>query len=245
MTAAATMRGPSGAIVGLERLSKIYQLGGTEVRALDEVSLFIPKGEFLAIMGPSGSGKSTMLNILGCLDRPSCGAYYLGGEDVSELGDSALSMRRCRFLGFVFQSYNLIPQLTVLENIEIPLFYQGLSPRACRERSLALAEQVGLMNRLDHRPTELSGGQQQRVAVARALANDPLVILADEPTGNLDSRTGEEIMGMLLGLHGQGKTIILVTHDQRVAEHAQRIIRLADGRIVADERKEGAPHAAA
>jgi len=215
------------------------------VRALDGLSLAIPEGEFLAIMGPSGSGKSTLLNILGCLDRPTAGAYYLGGEDVSKLGDSALSMRRCRFLGFVFQSYNLIPQLTVLENIEIPLFYQGLSPRACRERSHVLAERVGLADRLDHRPTELSGGQQQRVAVARALANDPLVILADEPTGNLDSRTGEEIMDLILGLHGQGKTIILVTHDAKVATHAQRIIRLADGVIVADERRGGAPDVAA
>ncbi|HNR98009.1 MAG TPA: ABC transporter ATP-binding protein [Planctomycetota bacterium] len=231
----------NGAIVSIERLSKIYRLGGGEVRALDAVSLAIPEGEFVAIMGASGSGKSTLLNILGCLDRPTEGAYYLGGEDVSKLGDNALSMRRCRFLGFVFQSYNLIPQLTVLENIEIPLFYQGLLPRACRERSRVLAERVGLADRLDHRPTELSGGQQQRVAVARALANDPLVILADEPTGNLDSRTGEEIMDLILGLHRQGKTIILVTHDAKVATHAQRIIRLADGIIIADERREEGP----
>jgi putative ABC transport system ATP-binding protein len=227
--------GNGKAIVELHELSKIYHLGGTEVRALDALSLSIRGGEFLAIMGPSGSGKSTLLNILGCLDRPTLGSYVLGGEDVSRLGDNDLSDRRCRFLGFIFQSYNLIPQLTVLENIEIPLFYQGLSPRKSRDRAEKLAQQVGLSNRLGHRPTELSGGQQQRVAIARALANDPLVILADEPTGNLDSTTGREIMDLILDLHRAGKTIVLVTHDSGVSHHAERIIRLQDGKIVAEE----------
>ena len=229
----------NGGIVRLEAISKRYTLGSVVVKALDGLSLAIPEGEFLAIMGPSGSGKSTLLNVLGCLDRPTAGAYYLGGEDVSKLSDNELSERRCRFLGFVFQSYNLIPQLTVLENIEIPLFYQGLAPRACRERSRDLAAQVGLSSRLHHRPTELSGGQQQRVAVARALANDPLVILADEPTGNLDSVTGEEIMELVIGLHRAGKTVILVTHDADVAANAQRVIHLADGNIVREERSGG------
>ena len=235
----------NGSIVSLQELSKIYQLGDVEVRALDGLSLDIREGEFVAIMGPSGSGKSTLLNVLGCLDRPTSGAYYLGGEDVSTLGDNDLSERRCRFLGFVFQSYNLIPQLTVLENIEIPLFYQGLPPRLSRERAEMLAGQVGLDDRMSHRPVELSGGQQQRVAIARALANDPLVILADEPTGNLDSTTGREIMDLILDLHRAGKTIVLVTHDNDVSSHAQRVITLQDGKIVTErlieEADRGAP----
>jgi putative ABC transport system ATP-binding protein len=230
-------------IVQLGHLSKIYQLGGTVVRALDDVCLSIPEGEFLAIMGPSGSGKSTLLNVLGCLDRPTAGSYFLGGEDVSQLGDNDLSDRRCRFLGFIFQSYNLIPQLTVIENIEIPLFYQGLAPRTSRERALELAGRVGLESRIGHRPTELSGGQQQRVAIARALANDPLVILADEPTGNLDSTTGREILDLIIALHRGGKTIVLVTHDVGVSHHAQRIIRLQDGKIIAEEFSGGGERA--
>ena len=224
------------AIVSLQSLSKIYHLGSVEVRALDGLSLEIREGEFVAIMGPSGSGKSTLLNVLGCLDRPMSGAYFLGGEDVSTLSDNELSDRRCRFLGFVFQSYNLIPQLTVLENIEIPLFYQGLPPRVSRERAVELACQVGLENRMSHRPVELSGGQQQRVAIARSLANDPLVILADEPTGNLDSVTGREILDMIIGLHQTGKTIVLVTHDTDVSHHAERVITLQDGKIVSEDR---------
>jgi putative ABC transport system ATP-binding protein len=229
-------------IVSLRSLTKVYHLGSVEVRALDRLSLDIRGGEFVAIMGPSGSGKSTLLNILGCLDRPTDGSYVLGGEDVSTLRDNQLSDRRCRFLGFVFQSYNLIPQLTVLENIEIPLFYQGLSPRKSRHRALALAQQVGLEDRTKHRPVELSGGQQQRVAIARALANDPLVILADEPTGNLDSATGEEIMEVIRSLHRQGKTIVLVTHDVGISDTAERVINLRDGRILSEkDQKRVAP----
>ncbi len=222
-------------IVDLRDVQKIYRPGAAEVRALDGISLRIKAGEFVAVMGPSGSGKSTLLNILGCLDRPTSGSYLLGGEDVSALDDDALSERRCRFLGFVFQSYNLIPQLTVLENIAVPLFYQGLAPSQCRQRAVELARMVGLEGRLNHRPTELSGGQQQRVAIARALANDPLLILADEPTGNLDTATGKEIMKLILDLHRKGKTIVLVTHDPTVSRHAERIIRLRDGKIISDE----------
>ncbi|MBN1422115.1 MAG: ABC transporter ATP-binding protein [Planctomycetes bacterium] len=227
-------------IVEFEDLHKVYHIGTVEVRALDGITISIRQGGFVAIMGPSGSGKSTLLNILGCLDRPTSGRYLLGGDDVSQLSDDELSEIRSRRLGFIFQSYNLIPQLNVLENIEVPLFYQGLSPVACRERALSLAERVGLTDRLHHKPTELSGGQQQRVAIARSLANDPLAILADEPTGNLDSATGQEILELIQELHAQGKTIILVTHDERVAAAAERIVRLRDGRVERDEVREGA-----
>jgi putative ABC transport system ATP-binding protein len=185
----------------------------------------------VAIMGPSGSGKSTLLNVLGCLDRPTGGTYRLGGRDVSSLPDDELSAVRSRRLGFVFQNYNLIAQLDVLENIEVPLFYAGVRESEARERSLALAERMGLKDRIDHRPSELSGGQQQRVAIARSLANDPVVLLADEPTGNLDSRTGEEILGLLDDLHAQGRTLIVVTHDEHVASRADRVIRMRDGRV--------------
>jgi len=227
-------------IVEFQDLVKVYHIGAVEVRALDGITISIREGGFIAIMGPSGSGKSTLLNILGCLDRPSSGRYLLGGEDVSELSDDELSEIRSRRLGFIFQSYNLIPQLNVLENIEVPLFYQGLSPAACRERAFALAERVGLADRVHHKPTELSGGQQQRVAIARSLANDPLAILADEPTGNLDSTTGREILHLIQELHAQGKTMILVTHDEMVAAAAERIVRLRDGRVESDEAREGA-----
>jgi putative ABC transport system ATP-binding protein len=182
-------------------------------------------------MGPSGSGKSTMLNLLGCLDRPSSGEYLLGGRDVAQLNDDELSWVRSAKVGFIFQSYNLIQQLTVVENIEVPLYYQGCSEEESLRRATRLAEIVGLSNRLDHRPSQLSGGQQQRVAIARSLVNDPLILLADEPTGNLDSHTGQEIMAMLDELHGKGKNIIVVTHDEHVAGHAERIIHLADGQI--------------
>jgi len=216
-------------------LQKIYLLGNVEVQALRGVSLAFQEGEYCAIMGPSGSGKSTILNIIGCLDRPTSGQYLLGGEDVSRMSDDELSEVRSLSLGFIFQSYNLIPQLSVVENIEVPLFYQGMSLRLRRKRSRELAEMVGLGDRTRHRPTELSGGQQQRVAIARALANDPLVVLADEPTGNLDSTTGEEIMAILSDLHREGKTIIVVTHDEIVAASTDRIIRLMDGEVVSDE----------
>jgi putative ABC transport system ATP-binding protein len=207
------------------------------VEALRGVTFDIQPGDYISIMGPSGCGKSTMLNLLGCLDRPSSGQYFLGNEDVSQMNDDALSAVRGARLGFVFQSYNLIQQLTVVENIEIPLYYQDRPEHESREQARKLAARVGLENRLDHKPFELSGGQQQRVAIARALVNDPLVILADEPTGNLDSKSGKEILELFDELHQQGKTLILVTHDSKVAERSYRAIRLCDGQIESDIRR--------
>lgn len=213
-------------------LKKTYLLGGFTVEALKGLTLSFDQGDFVAIMGPSGSGKSTLLNLLGCLDKPTSGKYYLGGEDVSQLTDDELSEIRSTRLGFIFQSYNLIQQLSVLENIEVPLVYQGISPAECKERSTKLAELVGLGERLSHRPAELSGGEQQRVAIARAIVNDSLIILADEPTGNLDSATGAEILSLLSNLNEKGKTILMVTHDEKVAAQAKSIIRLRDGFLV-------------
>ncbi len=224
-------------IVATENLCKVYQLGMLELPALRSVDLQIEAGEYLAIMGPSGSGKSTLLNLLGCLDRPTSGRYMLGDQDVSKMDDDALSLIRGARIGFVFQSYNLIAQLNVIENIEIPMFYQGLSEGRSYRRAGELAEMVGLGGRLGHRPSELSGGQQQRVAIARALANDPLIILADEPTGNLDSQSGLEILNIMDQMCHQGKTIIVVTHEDSVAERAERIIHLLDGRIERVESK--------
>jgi len=221
-------------IAEVRELVKTYQMGATEVRALRGVTLSFEEGDYAAIVGPSGSGKSTLLNILGCLDIPTSGSYYLGGQDVSRLSDAQLSDLRSRRLGFIFQSYNLIQQLNVVENIEVPLYYQGWPERQSLERAVFLAGAVGLGNRLFHRPAELSGGQQQRVAIARALANDPLIILADEPTGNLDSATGREILNLLDRLNEQGKTLIVVTHDNKIAERARRVIRLADGMVLDD-----------
>ncbi len=230
-------------IISLREVDRTYQMGDTEVRALDHVWLDVAEGDYLCIMGPSGCGKSTMLNLLGCLDQPTGGDYFLGGENISHLDDDTLSAVRGRRLGFIFQSYNLIPQLTVLENIEVPMYYQGVPEHESRERALVLAERVGLGDRIGHRPTELSGGQQQRVAIARALANDPLVILADEATGNLDSKSGEEILEIFAELNREGKTLIFVTHDEDMARRGNRIIRLRDGKIekdeqIKDERKE-------
>ena len=221
-------------ILRLKDLGKDYHLEGEDVQALREVSFEIMPGEFVAIMGPSGSGKSTLLNLLGCLDRPSTGSYYLGDIDVSTMNDDQLSEVRSRRIGFVFQSYNLIAQLDVIENIEVPLFYQSVSPEASQQRALELAEMVGLSDRIRHRPAQLSGGQQQRVAIARSLANDPLLILADEPTGNLDSTTEDEILGILRNLNENGKTIVMVTHENRIAHVARRVIRLRDGYVVSD-----------
>ncbi|MGL4594314.1 MAG: ABC transporter ATP-binding protein [Thermoguttaceae bacterium] len=215
----------------LENVVKEYVLKGETVRALRGVSLDVPEGDYVAIMGASGSGKSTMLNLLGCLDRPSSGRILLGNDDVTTLDDYHLSNIRASRIGFVFQSYNLIQQLTVLENIEVPLFYQGSVTRKLRERCKELAEMVGLQDRLGHRPTQLSGGQQQRVAIARSLVNDPYFILADEPTGNLDSVTTEEILGLLDRLNGEGRTIILVTHESPVGDRAKRVIWLKDGHV--------------
>jgi putative ABC transport system ATP-binding protein len=227
-------------IVRIYDLVKTYYLESVTVQALRGVTLAVEGGEFLALMGPSGSGKSTLLNQLGCLDRPTSGQYYLGDEDVSEMDDDQLSDIRSKYLGFIFQSYNLLAQYTVVENIEIPLLYQGIRLNAgTREWCIHLANMVGLGDRLDHRPMQLSGGQQQRVAIARALVNNPHVILADEPTGNLDSRTSDEIMERLQQLNDSGKTIIMVTHENDIAAWAKRVIRMRDGHIETDERN---PH---
>jgi putative ABC transport system ATP-binding protein len=218
-------------IISLRGVRKTYHLGEVDVHALQGVDLDIQEGEYVAIMGPSGSGKSTMLNVLGCLDRPTAGSYFLGGEDVAKMEDDALSDVRGRRLGFIFQSYNLIDQLTVVENIHVPLFYQGKDLEHTEQWCQELARLVGLGDRLDHRPKQLSGGQQQRVAIARSLVNDPLMILADEPTGNLDSKTGAEVLDLIDKLNAQGKTIILVTHGGEVAERAHRVVHMKDGVI--------------
>jgi len=223
------------AVIRVESMTKDYPMGQELVRALRGISFQVQPGEYLAIMGHSGSGKSTLLNLLGCLDAPSGGAYHLDGEDVAGMDDHDLSRVRREKIGFVFQSFNLIPQITVCENIEVPLFYMGWHERQSRDRSEKLARLVGLGDRLRHRPTELSGGQRQRVAIARALANDPKIILADEPTGNLDSQTGEEIMAILDGLVAEGRTVVLVTHERDIAAHARRVLWLADGKILRDE----------
>jgi putative ABC transport system ATP-binding protein len=226
-------------IVTVGSLIKNYYLGGHTVNVLRGVNLAVEEGDFVALMGPSGSGKSTLLNILGCLDRPTRGHYFLGEVDVSEMTDEELSEVRSQYLGFIFQSYNLLPQYTVVENIEVPLLYQNIRLNSqTRQRCIALAEMVGLGERLDHRPFQLSGGQQQRVAIARALVNNPQLILADEPTGNLDSKTSVEIMQMLRTLNQSGKTIIMVTHENDIAEWARRVIRLRDGHIESDIRND-------
>lgn len=222
----------SGPIIKIEGIERKYVMGDDiEVMALRGVNVDIYQGEYVAIMGPSGSGKSTMLNLLGCLDRPTAGAYWLGGEDVAQMGDDSLSDVRGRRIGFIFQSYNLIAQLTVLENIQVPLFYQGQSMQESYARCAELGTLVGLGDRLTHRPNQLSGGQQQRVAIARSLVNDPLMILADEPTGNLDSNTGLEVLDLIDDLNDSGKTIVLVTHDNYVAERAHRVIHMKDGLV--------------
>lgn len=230
------------AIIEIVDLTKIYGKGEVQVRALDQVNLTIRKGEFVAIMGPSGSGKSTLMNILGCLDRPTSGQYFLAGEDVSPLDRTQLAIIRNQRIGFIFQSYNLLPQTSALENVTLPLLYKRnghMSEAEQVDKALATLDAVGLADRVDHKPQELSGGQMQRVAIARALVNDPVLLLADEPTGNLDSKSGEEIMALMAELHDQGSTIVMVTHDEEIAASASRNIHLLDGQIATDQQNGG------
>ncbi len=221
-------------LLHLDAISRHYQSGDTVVRALDDVSLTIHDGEFVAIMGQSGSGKSTLMNIIGCLDRPTAGRYLVKGRDVSDFNPDDLAALRREVFGFVFQRYNLLATATAAENVEIPALYSGMKRRDRLDRAHELLGNLGLAERADHRPSQLSGGQQQRVAIARALMNDPPVILADEPTGALDSRSGEDVMNLLKTLHASGRTIILITHDEKVAMHAHRIVRIQDGKILKD-----------
>jgi len=225
-------------IIQLTDVRKIYKMGTQVVKALDGATITIYPNEYVAIMGPSGSGKSTMMNIIGALDIPTSGTYVLNGEDVSEMDDDELAGARNRQIGFVFQTFNLLPRVDCLANVELPLVYAGHSRSKRKEMASKALESVGLGDRMDHKPNELSGGQRQRVAVARALVNDPAILLADEPTGNLDSKTGIEIMHLFESLHQAGNTILVVTHEEDIAQHARRIVRLRDGKIETDERVE-------
>lgn len=221
-------------LIEFKNIYKIYHMGDTEVHAIDGISLSVYKGEFVAIVGQSGSGKSTCMNIIGCLDVPTSGQYFLDGRDVSQMNDDEQAEIRNKKLGFIFQQYNLITKLNVLQNVELPLLYAGLSEKEQEERALASLERVGLREKAQNMPAQLSGGQQQRVSIARALAGDPSIILADEPTGALDSRTGKEVLGFLKQLHKEGNTIVLITHDNTIAAQAERVIRIQDGRVVYD-----------
>lgn len=224
------------ALISLDKISRRYQMGGETIHALREVSLQIERGEYVAIMGPSGSGKSTLMNLVGCLDTPTSGNYHLNGTDVSDMDDNQLAEVRNREIGFVFQTFNLLARSSALHNVELPLIYAGIPSAERRELALAAVANVGLTDRMMHKPNELSGGQRQRVAIARALVNKPSILLADEPTGNLDSRTGEEIMALFEELSKKGNTIILVTHEEDIARHARRILRIRDGLIASDEQ---------
>ena len=228
---------PRPPVVELQGIEKVYSMGDRGVTALSGIDLLITEGELVAIMGPSGSGKSTLMNVLGCLDNPSAGTYRLSGRDVSRLSERELAVVRNRDIGFVFQSFNLLPRASALENVELPLVYGGVPARQRRERAEAALESVGVLDRASHTPAELSGGQRQRVAIARALATRPKILLADEPTGNLDSHSAEEILGLFKDLHELGNTVILVTHDRTVAERSERILHIKDGRIHNDERR--------
>ncbi|QNB47960.1 ATP-binding cassette domain-containing protein [Thermanaerosceptrum fracticalcis] len=223
-------------MLNMSNISKIYKTGAIEVIALNKINLTVEEGEFVAIVGPSGSGKSTLMNLIGCLDTPTQGEYWLDGHKVSKLSDDELADIRNLKIGFIFQGFNLLHKLSAVENVELPLIYRGMNAKERQERALRALTKVGLENRLHHKPSELSGGQQQRVAIARALAGDPPLILADEPTGNLDSVSGKEVLASLRELNQQGHTIVLITHDTQVAEKARRIIRIQDGSIVSDER---------
>ncbi len=223
-------------MIELKDIYKIYGDGDGEIRALDGVSLTINKGEFVAIVGQSGSGKSTCMNIIGCLDVPTSGEYHLNGIDVSTMKDDELASVRNKMIGFIFQQYNLIPKLSVLENVELPLIYRGMSPKERQEKALNALDRVGLKDRAKKMPSQLSGGQQQRVSIARALAGDPSLMLADEPTGALDSKTGKEVLEFLKKLNEQGNTIVMITHDNEIAAQAKRVVRIQDGKIISDER---------
>jgi putative ABC transport system ATP-binding protein len=247
------MTATAPALIRTHALEKSYELGAETVRALRGVDLSISRNEYVAIMGPSGSGKSTLMNLIGCLDTPTGGEYVLNGHPVAGMGEDELARVRNREIGFVFQTFNLLPRSTALENVELPLVYGGVGRRDRRERAVEALRHVGLGDRMDHRPNQLSGGQRQRVAIARALVTRPSIILADEPTGNLDSQTSEEIMGLFARLHAEGQTIIMVTHEPDIAAHAERVVTLRDGRIASDQRQApvpagtqwGAPRAAA
>jgi len=231
-----------GTVIRLEQITKVFGEGTAQIAAVAGVDLEVRRGEFLAIMGPSGSGKSTLMNIIGCLDRPTAGRYCLDGRDVAKLDDDALADARRLAIGFVFQTFNLLPRLTALQNVELPMIYAGVGGRARRKRASDFLGMVGLAGRVTHRPNQLSGGERQRVAIARSLANEPSLLLADEPTGNLDSKSGAEIVTLLERLHTDGRTIVLITHEQDVAQHAERIVHLRDGRIVDDTaRLDAAP----
>ncbi|MDQ7798763.1 MAG: ABC transporter ATP-binding protein [Candidatus Edwardsbacteria bacterium] len=222
-------------MIKMENLSKVYKMDGVKVEALKRVSLKVESGEYVSIMGPSGSGKSTLMNLVGCLDTPTTGSYHLDGLLVSEMDDDQLAAVRNKKIGFVFQTFNLLPRSSALHNVELPMQYAGVDSGIRRAKAIASLESVGLAHRVHHKPTEMSGGERQRVSIARALVNDPSILLADEPTGNLDSRTGVEIMALFDRLHNEGKTVILVTHDQKVGEHAHRAVRILDGEIVSDQ----------
>jgi putative ABC transport system ATP-binding protein len=224
-------------VILTHRLTREYDMGSEVVRALRGVSIQIKRNEYVAIMGPSGSGKSTLMNLIGCLDTPTAGEYWLNGQKVSELGDDALARIRNKEIGFVFQTFNLLPRATALHNVELPLIYAGLAAKTRRDRAADALERVGLGDRMTHRPNELSGGQRQRVAIARALVNEPSILLADEPTGNLDSGTSAEIMALVADLHRQGQTVLLVTHEQDIAAHAARVVTLRDGLVDLDQRR--------